>query len=88
MILPICKSFTSLKTRLSCVKLAPPPTGTTTSQEIKDEMNRFFGTDYQLEGEMSIENCLSIFDVKNSPQVEILASSGRERIISGGSNTL
>jgi hypothetical protein len=43
--------------------MAPPPSSeTTTSQAIKDEMNKFFGTDYQLEGEMSIENCLQIFD--------------------------
>ena len=64
MILPICKSFTSLKTRLSCVKLAPISTDVEVQEEMQLEMNRFFGTDYNLEGEMSIKNFLAIFDEK------------------------
>jgi len=64
MILPICKSFTSLKTRLSCVKLAPISTDVQVEEEMQLEMNRFFGSNYKLEGEMSINNFLAIFDEK------------------------
>jgi hypothetical protein len=45
-------------------------------------MARFFGQDYQLEGEMSIENCLKIFDLKNEQRDEenqIATSGSRSR---------
>lgn len=59
MILPLSKSFESLKKRLSCVKLA------SFSVEHDDQSDsRFFGSKHDLTGEMQIANCLNIFDEK------------------------
>ena len=58
MLLPLSKSFQSLKKRLQCINIAP--------FEIAGEENEshFFGEAHNLQGEMSIENCLKIFDEK------------------------
>ena len=58
MILPLSKSFQSLKKRLQCINIAP---FTLDSEETEE---KFFGQAPVLEGDNSIENCLKIFDEK------------------------
>ena len=58
MLLPLSKSFQSLKKRLQCINIAPY------ELECEAADARFFGTHHNLQGQMSIENCLKIFDEK------------------------
>lgn len=58
MLMPLSKSFQSLKKRLQCIAIAP------FEVEFCEETNtkKFFGELPNLTGEMSIQNCLNIFD--------------------------
>lgn len=60
MLLPLSKSFKSLKERLECINIAPFQLDNNENEEL------FFGKAYVLQGEMSIENCLRIFDEKQT----------------------
>ena len=71
MLLPLSKSFQSLKERLQCINIAP--LDTLPCEEITEEENsKFFGKPHDLTGEMSIENCLKIFDEKQQCLAEHL----------------
>lgn len=61
MILPLSKSFQALKKRLQCVSIINDDENFKMDAQ---ENSRFFGDVHVLEGEMSIENCLRIFDEK------------------------
>lgn len=59
MILPISKSFQSLKTRLECINVAgfEMPLGQGQNAKL------FFGEDYDMEkGPLKLEDCLKCFD--------------------------
>ena len=56
MLLPLSKSFQSLKKRLQCINIAPFELG------CEDEDAQFFGQHHDLQGQMSLQNCLEIFD--------------------------
>lgn len=58
MLLPLSKSFQSLKKRLQCINIAPFELG------CEDEDAQFFGQHHDLQGQMSLQNCLEIFDQK------------------------
>lgn len=58
MILPISKSFQSLKTRLECISVASFELPLGGNQKAKD----FFGEDYNAKD--NIEECLKCFDEK------------------------
>ena len=58
MLLPLSKSFQSLKKRLQCINIAPFELG------CEEEDAKFFGERHDLQGQMSMQNCLEIFDSK------------------------
>ena len=58
MLLPLSKSFQSLKKRLQCINIAPFELG------CEEEDAKFFGERHELQGHMSMQNCLEIFDSK------------------------
>ena len=61
MILPISKSFQSLKTRLECINVAGFEMPLGQNQNPKS----FFGEDYDLmDGPLKLESCLKCFDDK------------------------
>lgn len=60
MLLPLSKSFQSLKKRLQCINIAPSELDLDEDQDFL----KFFGEPHNLQGEMSLENCLRIFDEK------------------------
>lgn len=61
MLMPLSKSFNSLKKRMQCIQI-------NNSHNLIDddeaEYKRFFGETYELKNEMSIDKCLEIFDEK------------------------
>jgi hypothetical protein len=63
MLLPLSKSFNSLKKRLQCISIATG-SAATLIEENELEYAKFFGATYELKDEISIENCLRIFDEK------------------------
>lgn len=58
MLLPLSKSFQSLKKRLQCINIAPFELG------CEDADASFFGEHHVLKDDMSLDNCLRIFDEK------------------------
>ena len=59
MILPISKSFQSLKTRLECINFATFELPLAPNHKV----HRFFGEDYNMEGsDLTLEECLNCFD--------------------------
>jgi hypothetical protein len=63
MLLPLSKSFNSLKKRLQCISIASGSSAHLV-EENEEEYVKFFGAIYELKDEISIENCLRIFDEK------------------------
>jgi hypothetical protein len=61
MLMPLSKSFNSLKKRMQCISINNSANMIENSEE---EYRTFFGDVYELKGEMSIDNCLKIFDEK------------------------
>ena len=59
MLLPLSKSFQSLKKRLQCIGIAPFELDFSDEKEFK-----YFGELHNLQGEMSMDNCLRLFDEK------------------------
>jgi hypothetical protein len=62
MLLPLSKSFTCLKKRLQCISINN--NATNLIQDSEEEYRKFFGDVYELKGDVSIDNCLRIFDEK------------------------
>lgn len=62
MLLPLSKSFTCLKKRLQCISISSNTTNLI--QDSEEEYCKFFGDVYELKGDVSIDNCLRIFDEK------------------------
>lgn len=63
MLMPLSKSFNSLKKRMQCISIN---NSANLIEDDEEEYRRFFGDVYELKGEMSIDKCLEIFDEKQA----------------------